>query len=447
MEQRVARKLHELGVKAGDRVGVAVSGGVDSMVLLHILCNLRDQLNIILVAFHMEHGIRGQASEDDMRFVARECERRGVECVAERADVPAMAQEQRLSVETAARQARYAFLDDQDADWIATAHQMDDVAETVLMNMLRGSGLSGLCGIPEKRGRYIRPLLGVSRKEIEEYATRNGVEFVRDATNDETGYTRNYIRSEILPRLARVNEQAVAHIAQTAQLLKADEAALRQAALGSGCIEESEDGVYVRLDRLAELPEAIKSRVIRLAFERRFGLKDLESKHVQDILRLAADGESAKRLDVGKGLAATVVYGKLMIGRARKKVYNNISVGFSGPGRYELDGAVFICTECSTATLGDGAEYFDMEALAGAVFRHRREGDSIQPLGMSGTKRLSDYLSDRKVPLHTRDNMAVLAVGQEVLWAVGAGVSEKSKVRPGSRIMKIVVGEKSGNAS
>ena len=447
MEDRVAQKLHELGVKAGDIVGAAVSGGVDSMVLLHILCNLRDQLNIIVVAFHMEHGIRGQASEEDMRFVMRECARRGVECVVQRADVPAIAREQKLSVETAARQARYAFLDAQDADWIATAHQMDDVAETVLMNLLRGCGLSGLCGIPEKRGRYIRPLLGVSRKEIEEYAARNGVEFVKDATNDETGYTRNYIRSEILPRLARVNEQAVAHIAQTARLLRADEAALRQAALDSGCIEEREDGVYIPLDKLSALPEAVKSRVVRLAFEKRFGLKDVESKHVQDILRLAENGETAKRLDVGKGLAAAVVYGKLKIGRARKKAYNNNSVDFSGPGRYELDGAVFTCSECGEAAFGDGAEYFDMGALDGAVFRHRREGDYIQPLGMSGTKRLSDYLSDRKVPLHMRDDMVVLAAGPEVLWAVGAGVSEKSKIRPGSRIIKIEVGEKSGNAS
>ncbi len=439
----MAQKLHELGVKAGDRVGVAVSGGVDSMVLLHTLCSLRDQLNITVVAFHMEHGIRGRASEDDMRFVMRQCAQRGVECVVERADVPAIAREQKLSVETAARQTRYAFLDRQDADWIATAHQMDDVAETVLMNLLRGCGLSGLCGIPEKRGRYIRPLLHVSRKEIEEYAAENCVEFVRDATNDETGYTRNYIRSEILPRLARVNEQAVAHIAQTAQLLKEDEAALRQAALDAGCIEEKEDGVYIGLDRLAELPEAVKARVIRLAFEKRFGLKDVESKHVQDILRLAADGESAKRLDIGKGLAATVVYGKLMIGRARKKAYNNNSVDFSGPGRYEMDGTVFTCSECSEAAFGDGAEYFDMAALTGAVFRHRREGDFIQPLGMSGTKRLSDYLSDRKVPLYMRDDMVVLAVGSEVLWAVGAGVSEKSKIKPGSRIIKIEVGEKS----
>ena len=182
-----------------------------------------------------------------MRFVMRQCARRGVECVVQRADVPAIAREQKLSVETAARQARYAFLDKQDADWIATAHQMDDVAETVLMNLLRGCGLSGLCGIPEKRGRYIRPLLDIFRKEIEEYAARSGVEFVRDATNDEAGYTRNYIRSEILPRLARVNEQAIAHIAQTAKLLRADEAALKQAARDSGCIEEREDGVYIPL--------------------------------------------------------------------------------------------------------------------------------------------------------------------------------------------------------
>ncbi len=446
MEQRVAQKLHDLGVKAGETVGVAVSGGVDSMALLNVLCNLRAQLNIIIVAFHMEHGIRGQASEDDMHFVMRECEKRNVECVAARADVPAQAAAEKLSVETAARNARYAFLDAQAADWIATAHQRDDVAETVLMNLLRGSGLAGLCGIPEKRGRYIRPLLDISRAEIEAYAAENGVAFVRVLSNDETDYTRNYIRNEIIPRMERVNAQAAAHIAQAAWRLAEDEAALMEMARDANCIEEKEDGLYIRMDRLSALPEAVKKRVVRLAFETRFGLRDVESKHVRDILALAESGESGKRLDVGNGLTAVNIYGKMMIGRIKEKAYNGDSVSFSGPGRYEFDGFEFVCSMCEQPVFGGRAECFDADALTEAVFRHRLEGDSITPLGMSGTKRLSDYLSDRKVPLHQRDGMVVLAAGSEVLWAVGAGVSEKSKIKPGSRIIKIKFGEKHKNA-
>ncbi len=442
MEQRVARKLHDLGVKAGDRVGVAVSGGVDSMALLNCLCNLRAQLNIIIVAFHMEHGIRGQASEDDMRFVMRECEKRGVECVVRRADVPGTAAAEKLSVETAARHTRYAFLDEQAADWVATAHQRDDVAETVLMNLLRGSGLAGLCGIPEKRGRYIRPLLDISRAEIEAYAAENGVAFVRDATNDETDYTRNYIRNEIMPRMERVNAQASAHIAQAAGRFAEDEAALKQMARYADCVEEQEDGVYIALEKLAELPAAVQKRVVRLAFETRFGLCDVESKHVRDILALAETGESGKRLDVGNGLTAVNIYGKLMIGRIKEKAYNDDSVSFFGTGRYEFGGFEFVCSACENPVFGSGAEYFDEQSLTGAVFRRRREGDRIAPLGMNGTKRLSDYLSDRKVPLHLRDTRTVLAAGNDVLWAVGAGVSEKSKIKPDSRIIKIEFGEK-----
>ena len=446
MEQHVAKKLHDLGVKAGNVVGAAVSGGVDSMALLNALCNLRAQLNIIIVAYHMEHGIRGQVSENDMRFVMRECEKRNVKCVVRKADVPAMAAAEKLSVETAARHARYAFLEAQDADWIATAHHRDDVAETVLMNLLRGSGLAGLCGIPKKRGRYIRPLLDISRAEIEAYAAENGVEFVRDLSNDETEYTRNYIRNEIMPRLMRVNAQAAAHIAQAARRLAEDEAALMQMARDADCIEEEEDGICIGLDSLAVLPEAVKKRVVRLAFEKRFGLRDVESKHVRDILALAEIGESGKRLDVGNGLTAVNIYGKMMIGRIKEKAYNEDSVSFFGPGRYEFGGLEFVCSLCLEPVFGDGAEYFDGDALTGAVFRHRLEGDFIAPLGMSGTKRLSDYLSDRKVPLHMRDGMAVLAAGSEVLWAVGAGVSEKSKIKPGSRIIKIKFGEKHKNA-
>ena len=249
-----------------------------------------------------------------------------------------------------------------------------------------------------------------------------------------------------MPRLGQVIAQAAAHIAQAAKRLAEDEAALQQAARDADCIEQTGEGVYISLERLAALPEAVKKRVIRLAFALRFGLADVESKHVRDIIKLAETGEAGKRTDVGKGLMAAIVYGKLMIGRTKKKAYNENSVSFFGPGRYELGGAVFMCSECVWQGVGDKAEYFDADTLEGAEFRYRREGDRITPLGMSGTKRLSDYLSDRKVPLHLRDEMVLLAVGSDVLWAVGAGVSERSKIKPGSRILKIEVGERQHNA-
>ncbi len=437
MEERVKQNLIRLGVKPGSSVGAAVSGGTDSMALLNCLCNLRSGMDIIITAYHMEHGIRGESSVRDMEFVAKRCEALGVKCITLRADVPALAKEQGISIEAAARRLRYEFLDTAQADFIATAHHMEDNAETVLMNLARGSGLAGLCGIPERRGKYIRPMLDISKRDIEEYIEINGIEHITDETNDDTSYTRNYIRKEIIPRLKRVNEAAAANIQRTAALLAEDEEALISAANKSGCLEKTDEGVYIDLGRLGGLKSAVKKRVIRLAVQQAGGLEDLEFVNMQDILALAEKAETAKRINLAHGMFAAVVYGKLMIGKNSEKRYNNNLVVLE-TGIVRFGDMVFECS-CyeGSPVFEEGAEYFDTKAVRGAVFRHRRQGDFISPLGMDGTKRLCDYLSDRKVPLHKRDSLVLLTKGSEVLWAAGVGVSETSKVKTGKAALRI----------
>ncbi|MDD5017038.1 MAG: tRNA lysidine(34) synthetase TilS [Eubacteriales bacterium] len=443
MEKRVRQKLIHLGVRQGDRVGVAVSGGVDSMALLHCVCSLANEMNIVVSAYHMEHGIRGQSAVDDMDFVVNECAKLGVLCTAERADIPAISKQEGVSIETAARLARYAFLDKQCADYIATAHHMDDMAETVIMNLARGSGLCGLCGIPEARGRYIRPLLDISRQEIEQYVRQNNIAYVEDLTNDDTAYTRNYIRKEILPRLRRINGSASANIARTAKLLGEDEDALLHAAKSADCYDIRDDGVYIDIKKLIALKPAIQKRVVRMAISEKYGLEDIEQVHIDSVLVLAQKGEAAKRIDLGRGMVAAVVYDKMMIGKEPSKRYNNPLMTFSGTGRYCIGDTVFECSEfCGTPKFANGVEYFDADVIEGAAFRYRLEADYISPLGLGGTKRMSDYLSDRKIPLHKRDGLILLVKGSEVFWVAGVGVSEKSKIKKNSRILKIRYWEK-----
>jgi len=431
MKAHVRKKLIEFGIKPGDTVGAAVSGGADSMVLLDLLCNLRDDLNIIVEAYHFEHGIRDGESVEDMRFVERECARRGVVCLTGGDDVTRLAKEWDMSLETAARRARYAFLDKQRASVIATAHHAGDMAETVLMNLCRGSGLKGLCGIPERRGRYLRPLLIFTREEIESYAAENGIVYRHDATNDDTAYTRNYVRKEILPRLKYVNEQAVSHIAAAAKLLAEDEEALMKAAMDAGGIEESGGCVFVDIAALMSRPAAVRKRMLRLALLRFGGrLTDISAVHIDDILALAEKNESGKRIELPGETEVSVEYGRLRLGRKKEKRYNNALIDFIGEGRYALENVVIVC-EKGEALRRPGTECFDIGALHGAGFRFRREGDFIRPLGMSGKKRLSDYLSDRKVPLQERDGLVLLAKGAEVLWAVGVGISDTAKVKNG----------------
>ena len=438
METRVRQNLVDLGVHNGCRIGIAVSGGIDSMALLHCLCHLRCEMDSVIVAYHMEHGIRGARSLADMAFVKDECEKRGVEFIAARADIPALAAKDSVSMETAARAARYRFFDAQDADFIATAHHLDDVAETVLMNLIRGAGLAGLCGIPKKRGHYIRPLLNVSRREIEAYVQAQNIAYVYDDTNDDIFYTRNYIRREILPRMKSLNDGVAANIARTARLLAEDERALQNAADNADGIMLEDDGAYIDIDKLFAEDAAVQKRMIRLAVSRKFDLYDLESVHVEAALSLAYKAKTAARADLGRGLFAAVVYGKLMIGKNNGTGYNNKSVTLQTGQTAVFGGTRFECRvfRGDPEFAGD-VEFFDAEAIKGARLRHRREGDRIAPLGLGGTKRLSDYLSDRKVPLHQRDDLIVLANGSEVFWVVGIGVSEKSKVGANSAVIQI----------
>ncbi len=442
METYVKQKLIQFGVKRGDVVGAAVSGGIDSMALLFALCNLREEMNIIIMAFHMEHGIRGERSVEDMRFVQRECEKLGVDCIVSQADVPGIAKSKGLSLETAAREARYAFLDAQKAAYIATAHHADDLAETVIMNLCRGSGLAGLCGIPEIRGRYIRPLLDVTREMIEGYVRQNGIDYVCDDTNTDTAYTRNYVRAEIIPRLKAVNEQAQSHIAKTVRLLAEDEDALKDAAQRAGGIEWEQDGVSIDIATLTAQPPAIQKRMVRLAMQKCFGLRDIELVHINDVLSLAQKSISGKRIELGRGLTATVVYGKLRIGKNKIKKYNNILIDFFGVGRYLFKKMAVTCDIYEgSLKFAPGVEYFDMEAINGSCFRGRQEGDYIYPLGMTQKKRLSDYLSDKKVPLQQRDALMLMAKGSEIFWVVGVGVSERSKVNNNNRCYRFYYGE------
>ena len=357
-----------------------------------------------------------------------------------RIDVPQLADEWGMSIEAAARKARYEFLDGAPQRLMATAHHMDDLAETVIMNLVRGSGLKGLGGIPEKRGKYIRPMLGVSRSEIEEYAKANDVQYVEDSTNHDISYTRNYIRKKILPGLREINEAAVQNIARTAGLLGEDEAALMQAAKDSGCVEFAGDEAKIDLEAFARQGDALKKRIIRLAVAGVFDLVDVENVHIDSILELAAKGISGKAVDLKYGLFASVAYDKLIIGKNPDKRYNYNLVTLKSDSSFETGGYAFETSEPGPdekPEYSEDAEFFDADAAAGSVFRQRQEGDYIFPLGMKGKKRLSDYLSDRKVPLYRRDKLVVMAKGNEVFWVVGVGVSESSKVRQGRRIIKI----------
>lgn len=276
---------------SGARVLCAVSGGADSMCLLSLLHGMGCYT---VAAAHFEHGIRGGESLRDCAFVEDYCREKGIECFTEHGDAPRYAAEKNLGLEAAARELRYAFLERtagrEGFDWIATAHNADDNAETMLLNLSRGTGPKGLCGIPPRRGRIIRPLLGLTREEIGRILLETGTPHVEDSTNSRDDYSRNRIRHAVMPVLREINGAFAANAARTGRLLRRDEDCLEK--LAEDFLEKRFDGESLPAAELLALHEAVSSRVLRALLPR-----GAEERHIDAALALCR-GTERRSLDL-----------------------------------------------------------------------------------------------------------------------------------------------------
>ena len=402
-------------VKEGDRVLVGLSGGADSMCLTQVLCAVSDRLKIEVAAAHLNHNIRGEAAERDAAAAESFARGLGIEFFLRSSDVKGFARERRISEELAGRELRYGFFDElcekRGFTRVATAHNRNDNAETLLMNFTRGSGLAGLCGIPPQRGRIIRPLIDVSRSEIEEYCREYSLPYVTDATNLEAVYTRNRVRLEIIPQLQRLNKNFINTVTANAALL-ADENSYLDAEARSAFSSLS-DGVSCNAAMIAALHTAIARRVIRLAAESAMGqLADISSRSVNDILALCRDGRTGRQTDAGRGYIARISYGRLYI-------TDRGGGGFDLPLKEDCEviipeaGMRAVMTRCGKR-VRDGAIYLSCDDINDIHIRSRREGDIFYPSGMSGRKKLKEFLIDKKIPSHERDAVPIITIGGEI---------------------------------
>lgn len=421
---------------AGDRVICAVSGGADSMAMLWCLLTLREALGITVSAAHFNHRLRGAESDRDEEFVRSFCAAHGVALTVGSADVAARAAAQGESVETAARALRYAFLDGLTCDKVATAHNADDNAETVLLHLLRGSGLRGLCGIPPVRGRIVRPLLCVTRGQIEAFLRAEGVPWMEDSTNTEDTCRRNRLRHRVLPQLRAETPELSRRLTAQSEVLRAEDELLD--ALAARCLTPVGNG-YLCAPVLAA-PVALQRRALRLIARESLS-SDVSLAHIEAMRALlTADCPSAQCSLPGCWLARRR-YDALELVRPETAEFSPVPLQVPGVTELPVPGLRIHCEilenfQKITNTPFQFAIKYDMISAYRLVVRPRHAGDRITLPG-GCTKTLKKLFIERKLPRAERGLAAVFAAGEAVLAVAGVGVSLPYAASPGDTVLRI----------
>ncbi|MDU1414661.1 MAG: tRNA lysidine(34) synthetase TilS [Clostridium sp.] len=429
-------------VSKGESIIVALSGGPDSMCLLHILYSLKEKYNIKLYAAHVNHMIRGEESDEDERVCREFCDKLGVELFCLRIDVERLAKERGISTEMAGRDERYKFfetvMEKVNGHKIAVAHNVNDQAETILMHMMRGTGIEGLTGIRAVRdGIFIRPIINITRKEIEEYCNVNKLPVRIDKTNLQPIYARNKVRLEMIPYIEKnFNTDIVSSLNRMSELLRRDEEYLQESA-----VKVFQRYCYIRQEKVIiykdafEYHEAIVSRVVRKAILQLKGnINNIQSIHIENIISLQKN-DTGKTTIIPGDIIVSNEYGDLVLKKhitkeKNKEIYFNLKKGKNiidelGINIYIRD--VYNIKKINLRGKSD-SKYFDIDGVKNITLRCRKEGDRFIPLGLGGSKKLKDIFIDLKVPREKRDTVPLLCFDDNISWIIGYRVSDKYKV-------------------
>jgi len=452
LEQRVLQFIREHHLVSGQqKLLVAVSGGPDSVCLLHVLVGLRDELDIELRVAHLDHQLRGAESEADARYVADLAHHLGIPSSIERRDVMAYQAQQRISLEEAAREVRYTFLSQVarsiGTNRVAVGHTVDDHIETILMHLVRGTGTRGLRGLQpsavwQSSGdnlTIVRPLLTVTREETVGYCHHHQLMPRIDASNLSLSLLRNRIRHELLPRLQSYNPRVTDALLRVGHIAADDLAFIDEeiARLWDKIVQEQENTIILDKERLLELPSALKRHLLRTSIEKLLGnLKDIEMRHVEEIMD-ALTKPAGKKLSLPGGLVFSIEYDKYLLGPDPSELspFSVLEAEFplKVPGETSLPGWSVEAAVISPEAMGDDARgykaYFDLNKTGdNLVVRSRRLGDRFQPLGMSQSKKLGEFMIDAKIPHAWRRRIPIVCSPQHILWVVGWRIDDRVKV-------------------
>lgn len=470
MEEKLLQYISDNGlIMAGDRILIGVSGGADSLALLYFLKKYQGLLNIEIAAAHLNHKIRGKAAEEDHAFVKEYCIKQSILLYDKSVEVVQLAKKNKISLEEAGREARYAFFKELQSskayNKLALGHHLNDQAETVLMRLIRGTGIKGAAGmLSETKGEsnIIRPLLCVDKETVISYCQKNGLSYRTDDTNFEADVTRNKLRLEILPQLRGINPRVEEHLAEFALLAHEHEQFLQNsvAELSVNMITKKSNRVYLNLEMWRQqLPLLQKELLRHMILQLKGSLKEIEYNHILCVKQLLLSEKTVWELHLPHGMQAVRRYDLFWIETKKVAVIPKM-------GCYELlpDKAYYFAKEGlwikltvvreesiknSKELKNHSEKYFDYGKIRGKLYlRNRRPGDFFNPVGIIGRKKIKDYFVDRKIEREKRDEVPLLAVGSEIIWILGYAINRNYQVSAETKsVLKVqyqIIGEKFG---
>ena len=440
--------LKEHLISDGDRIAIAVSGGIDSVVMLDALHKLGEELNIKPGIIHFNHNVRPYGCKVDALFVEKLAEKKGLPFIMSGADVPEIAKKEKRSLEETGRSERYAFffslIKEGKWDKIALAHTSDDQEETFFMRLLKGAGPKGLSGIsPVREGIYIRPLLNTDRKEIELYAENCGLCYREDQTNWDQNFLRSRIRHRIIPLLKRdFNPNLSEALFRTMHICRTEDEfldSLAEKSLKTIIIHSTDEELTLRADRLANYNLALTRRILRMAiFNMLHNSTDVDYNYIERIINLLTK-ETGKLLKL-PGLIIRKSYGTLILSKKYREIESvSYEKSLDAPGEtiskfFGIKVKIEINNYRDSSYNSPFKTSFDASNIhSPLLLRNRRKGDKFIPFGMKGKKKLKDFFIDEKIPGHKRDRIPVITSGEDILWVVGMRIDERFKVKQESK--------------